>query len=342
MTKNTDFAYALHRYFTDYLQNIRKASQNTTSAYSYTFSLLLKFLGEQKRINPQKVKLSQFDRALIIEFLEWLEKVRNNSISTLNQRLGSIHSFCHFIAYEYPEHLLNIQQILAIPIKKSPKPMLNYLSHDGIKLLFEIPNIHTKQGRRDLMLLTLLYDVGLRASELCSVTIGDLSLQNPASIRILGKGEKYRQIPLMAQTVKQLKGYIDENCKSHYHDTSIYLFTNPSGRKLTRSGVAYILKKYCDLAREKNPELIPDTFSPHCLRHSKAMHLLQSGVNLIYIRDFLGHADIATTEIYAKTDPQMKRNALEKAYIELSPEILPNWKADVELMGFLKALSKTQ
>lgn len=342
MLKNTDFAYALHRFFDYYLQNVRKTSQNTISAYSYTFSLFLQFLQQQKRIKAQKAELAQFDRQLILDFLEWLENDRNNSASTRNQRLGAVHSFCHFAIYEYPQYLMSLQQILAIPMKKAPKAQLQYLSHDGIKLLFSIPNIKEKQGRRDLMLLTLLYDTGARVSELCSLTIDDLFLQSPASVKLLGKGGKYRQIPLMPQTVKQLKQYLEEHRSGCFDDSNAYLFVNPSGRKLTRSGVAYILQKYCDLARTANTKLIPETFSPHCLRHSKAMHLLQSGVNLIYIRDFLGHANLATTEIYAKADPEMKRNALEKAYTELTPTITKNWQTDTELMGFLKSLSKVQ
>lgn len=334
--KPTDLAYCLHAFFNNYLNQTYRASPNTVSAYSYTFTLLLQFLQSEKQIYPQKAGIEALCRDTILEFLFWLEEKRGNGISTRNQRLGALHSFCRFVQIDYPQYLLNMQDILNIPMKKAPKSELNYLSHDGIKLLFEQPDLSAKQGRRDLMLLTLLYDTGARVSEMTNVKIGDLFLQSPASLRLLGKGDKFRQVPLMPQAVNALKQYLNENRKYGMDETSQYLFVNPSGRKLTRGGVTYILQKYCDMAHSVNPGLIPENFSPHCLRHSKAMHLLQSGVNLIYIRDFLGHADVATTEVYAKADPEMKRNALEKAYEQLSPEVIPDWHRDAELMTWLK------
>ena len=219
-------------------------------------------------------------------------------------------------------------------MKKAPKPTINYLSHDGIKLLFSQPNQASKQGLRDLIILTMLYDVGARASEITDIRLEDLFLQNPASIRLRGKGNKFRQVPLMSQVVALTKKYL-ETRKSYIG--SEYLFINPSGQKLTRGGITYILQKYCDRARLIDSNLIPKKISPPCLRHSKAMHLLQSGVNLIYIRDFLGHADIKTTEIYAKANPEMKRNALERAYAELAPKIDKDWTDDNDIMEWLKS-----
>ena len=336
--KPTDLAYCLHAYFNDYLNKTYRASPNTVSAYSYTFTLLLQFLQLEKHISPQKASIEALNRDTVLRFLLWLEEKRGNGISTRNQRLGAMHSFCRFVQIDYPQYLLNMQDILNIPMKKGPKAELNYLSHDGIKLLFEQPGLSSKQGFRDLTLLTLLYDTGARVSEMTNIRIGDLFLQSPASIRLFGKGDKFRQVPLMPQMVDALKQYLNENRKYEIDETSQHLFVNPSGRKLTRGGVAYILQKYCAMAHTVNPSLIPETFSPHCLRHSKAMHLLQSGVNLIYIRDFLGHADVATTEVYAKADPEMKRNALEKAYEQLFPEVDPDWRGDAELMIWLKNL----
>jgi site-specific recombinase XerD len=143
----------------------------------------------------------------------------------------------------------------------------------------------------------------------------------------------------MSQTVKALNHYLGESRHDYMDETARFLFVNPSGRKLTRGGITYVLQKYCGSARAVNQDLIPEKFSPHCLRHSKAMHLLQSGVNLIYIRDFLGHADVSTTEVYAKADPEMKRNALEKAYANLSPEPAADWQQDTELMDWLKSFT---
>ena len=330
MNKNTDFALCLHGFFNSYLNKYRNASANTLSSYSYTFSLFLKYVRDKKGIYPHSFSISQLNAETVQSFLNWLEDERGNSITTRNQRLGAIHSFCRYLEINYPQYLINIQSILSIQMKKAPKPTINYLSHDGIKLLFSQPNQASKQGLRDLIILTMLYDVGARASEITDIRLEDLFLQNPASIRLRGKGNKFRQVPLMSQVVALTKKYL-ETRKSYIG--SEYLFINPSGQKLTRGGITYILQKYCDRARLIDSNLIPKKISPHCLRHSKAMHLLQSGVNLIYIR----HADIKTTEIYAKANPEMKRNALERAYAELAPKIDKDWTDDNDIMEWLKS-----
>ena len=332
MSKNTDFALCLRGFFNSYLSQSKNVSANTLSAYSYTFSLLLRFLKEKEGISPQKFTISDFNAGIIQKYLCWLELERGNSISTRNQRLGAIHSFCRYLEMDYPQYLANIQGVLSIQLKKAPQPTLNYLSHDGIKLLLDQPNPSEKQERRDLMILTMLYDVGARASELTEIRIEDLFLQSPASVRLHGKGNKYRQVPLMPQVVSMIKKYL--HSRKNYAGAD-FLFVNPSGRQLTRGGITYILQKYCDRARSVAPELIPEKLSPHCIRHSKAMHLLQSGVNLIYIRDFLGHADVKTTEIYARADPEMKRSALEKAYSEIAPKVDKDWTDDGNLMDWL-------
>ena len=332
MSKNNDFALCLKGFFNSYLSQNRNVSANTLSAYSYTFSLLLRYLKDKHNISPQKFTISQFDAGLIQKFLSWLESERGNSISTRNQRLGAIHSFCRYLEMNNPQHLANIHSILSIKLKKTPQPALSYLSHDGIKLLLAQPEQSDKQERRDLMILTMLYDVGARATELTEIRIEDLYLQSPASVRLHGKGNKYRQVPLMSPVVSMIKKYLQS--RKNYSGAD-FLFVNPSGRQLTRGGITYILQKYCNRARAIDPELIPEKISPHCIRHSKAMHLLQSGVNLIYIRDFLGHADVKTTEIYAKADPEMKRNALEKAYSEIAPKVDKDWTDDGNLMDWL-------
>lgn len=337
MNKRTDFAQCLHNFFNNYLTKNRNASHNTLSSYSYSFSLFLKYMKEKKSILPHKLCLSELNAVNVQGFLNWLEEERKNSIATRNQRLGAIHSFCRFLEVDYPQYLTNIQDVLNIQLKKGPKAMINYLSHDGIKLLLEQPNRKNKNEYRDLMILTILYDAGVRASEITEIKVGDLFLQNPASVRVHGKGGKYRQIPLMPQVVALLKKYLNSRKNLNLNRESEYLFINPSGEKLTRGGITYILQKYGARARNINSTLIPDKLTPHCLRHSKAMHLLQSGVNLVYIRDFLGHADIKTTEIYAKADPEMMRSALEKAYTAIEPKIERDWNHDDDLMEWLKS-----
>lgn len=335
MSKSTDFAQCLHNFFNNHLSKNINVSPNTLSSYSYSFSLFLKYMKEEKHIPPHKLRLSELNALNVQGFLNWLEEERKNGITTRNQRLGALHSFCHYLEIDYPQYLTNIQEVLSIRLKKAPKTMINYLSHDGIKLLLEQPNRKNKHECRDLMILTMLYDVGMRASEITEIRVCDLFLQTPASVRVHGKGDKYRQVPLMPQVSALLKEYLGS--RKGLNREYEYLFTNPSGEKLTRGGITYILQKYANKARSINPKLIPENLTPHCLRHSKAMHLLQSGVNLVYIRDFLGHADVKTTEIYAKTDPEMMRSALEKAYTDITPKIETDWNDDDDLMEWLKS-----
>ena len=274
-----------------------------------------------------------------MEFLSWLEQERGNSLSTRNQRLTVIRSFFRYLQTQRPEYMWLASSVLSIKGSKVPKPAMNYLSHDGIKLLLEQPDLSTMSGRRDMVLLSLLYDTAARVSEIIYVKAGDLMLSNPSSIRLTGKGQKTRLVPLMTQSVKHLKKYLSDMDLQGSEHSSDYLFVNRSHQPLTRGGVAYILKKYCDQVRQIHPEQMPDRFSPHCLRHSKAMHLLQAGNNLIYIRDILGHVDVSTTEIYAKADPEMKRHALEKAYQEITPS-LPDWTADLKILSWLQTYKK--
>lgn len=221
---------------------------------------------------------------------------------------------------------------------------MNYLSVEGVSVILHQPNIHSEKGFRDALILTLLYETGARVSEVTEIKIGDIRQDKSATIVLHGKGSKDRLIPLSEKTCKLIKSYLTRTQKDGVMFKDKLLFSNRVGEKLTRAGVAYILKKYVDLARIENPALIPEKFSPHCMRHSKAMHLLQAGVAIIYIRDFLGHSSIKTTEIYAKSDEKTKREALESAYSAISHTEysgLDLWNENVSLMKFLTELCKS-
>ncbi len=335
MSRNQDFAHCLHRFFEHYLNNSRNVSQNTLKAYSNTFKLLFKYMEQKYKIPPHKFLFQDFNAKNIEGFLDWLEYERHCCITTRNQRLGAIHSFCRYIEIDYPEYLLNIQSIMLMKMKKAPKNEVAFLKLEAMKLLLTQPNIQNEHEFRDLVLLSILYDVGARASEVTEIKLQDIFLQSPASVRLHGKGDKYRQVPLMSDTVKLLKKYLMH--RNRAKERNDYLFLNPSGNQLSRGGVTYILQKYWNRAKKENLSLFPTKISPNILRHSKAMHLLQAGVDLVYIRDFLGHSDIKTTEIYARADPEMKRNALEKAYSEIAPKIDKDWCDDNELLRWLSS-----
>ena len=192
-------------------------------------------------------------------------------------------------------------------------------------------------------MLSLLYDTGARVQEVVDLTLGDIRLSSPTVVRLTGKGNKSRLVPIMSPTEKLLRQYLDECGKDISIHRAYPLFCNRVGNQLTRAGVTYILHKYLSQAKASVEDSIPDKFSPHGLRHSKAMHLLQSGVNLVYIRDLLGHADVSTTEVYARADEHFKRKALELAYPSPTPASdspISIWQKDDDLMGWLKNLGK--
>ena len=343
MKSPTNFAYYLTQYLTKYLPGQLGASTNTIQSYRDTFTLLLKYMKTSQGITPEKLTLEDFNKNRVVEFLAWLEENRRCCISTRNQRLSAVQAFFRYLQIESPSHLLLSQQIISIRIKRAPKPVMNYLTFEGIQAILSTVDSTQYSGRRDFALLCLLYDTGARVQEIADCVVSDLRLTDPATIRLTGKGCKSRIVPILSKTTVYLKQYIEDNHLNIPSMVSHPLFFNRKKEKLTRAGVSYILQKYVECARKLSPGLIPDGISPHSLRHSKAMHLLQSGVNLVYIRDLLGHAHIATTEIYARADSTMKRQALENAYKELKPnQTGPSWQEDQGLLVWLQGLCKSK
>jgi site-specific recombinase XerD len=338
MMKNNDFAYHLSNFFQKYLPGVRNVSENTIYSYRDTFTKLLTYFRDKESITPEKIHFSSFSRSIIEDFLFYLENDLNCSISTRNQRLAAIKSFFRYVQVERPDQLILCQSILIIKNKKTQKPVIEYLTGDEIKRLLEQPDKATRNGRRDLALLSLMYDSAARVQEICDLTVKSLRLASPPTVHLYGKGRKLREIPLSAPCTDIIFKYIEENHLSRPEMQNEPLFTNNQKRKLSRSGIAYILSKYIFKANENNEEKIAERITPHCLRHSKAMHMVEAGINLIYIRDFLGHESIETTQVYAKANPEAKRKAIEKmASLNPSPT-LPDWNDNPDLMDFLRKL----
>lgn len=335
--KTTDFARYMSEYLSHYLIDEKGVSRNTIKGYRDTFVQLIDFLATVKNIRIEKITLSRLTKEIVIEFLDWIEKTRKCSVSTRNARLAAIHSFIKYVQYHHPDNLYEFQRIMAIKSKKHEKGHLNYLSLDGVRLLLSMPDQTTPKGRRDLALLCLMYDTGCRVQEVADLRVQDVHTEPPFLITVCGKGSKVRQVPLLPEQMEILLAYIKENQLFRTERRTSPLFCNNKKEKLTRGGITHILKKYVALARYKNPDIVPDKISCHSLRHSKAMHLLQAGVNLVYIRDILGHVSIQTTEIYARADSKQKREALTKAYKNVSPDIEPLWEKDKDLLSWLKS-----
>ena len=333
----TDFAKTLTAFFTRYLAGTRNLSENTIKTYRDAFRQFLEFCKDERSIAAEKLTFSKITKQLILDFLSWIEQTRKCSISTCNQRLAALHSFFRFAQSEEPSIIQLAQDIISIRFKEYPKPVLTYLSPEHVKLLLRQPSMSTKSGRRNATLLSVLYDTGGRVQEICDILVKEVRLDSPAQITLKGKGRKVRFVPLMDNTASLLKRYIEENSLYDSGKETSPLFFNQQHEKLTRGGMTYILQKYAKLAHKIDPSL-PETITPHILRHSKAMHLYQSGSNLVYVRDILGHVDISTTDIYARMDMNMKRAALEKAYPEIIPTEYSDWSKDDNLMTFLHSL----
>jgi len=300
------FADMLAQFLTIHLPVTRACSHNTICAYRDAFTLFLRFMDQQQATPPDRVSFEDFTAPNVATFLGWLRTERRCSAATANQRLAALKSFFRYVQNQAPEQIVQAQQVLGVKAAQTPQPSIGYLPVETVALLLE----HAKRrGLRDLALLTTLYDTAARVQEGCDLSLGDLHLDKPASVTLTGKGRKTRIVPLTPQAGVVLTQHV----RTLPGGSSTPVFANRVGQRLGRAGAAYILAECAHAAHADRPELVPEKVPPHMLRHSKAMHLLENGVNLIYIRDILGHASVVTTEVYAKANPEMKRQAIEAA-----------------------------
>ena len=336
--KPTDFASALQKFFSEYLIHQRGCSDNTIKSYRDTFKLFLQFISETTKIKPDKMTLDKFTSEEIGQFGKFLAKTRKNGPRTRNQRTAAIHSFVAFLQYERPEMMLQWQKILAMPPQKQTNKPVSYLSQKEIATLMSVIRTESRVGLRDKAMILLLYDTGARVQELADLTVEDVHLGKLAQVTLHGKGEKIRIVPLMPTTVVHLKKYMEAYGLLDSKRNRNSLFCNRRGDKITRFGISYILDSYAEQAKEKE-KTICNRVTPHLLRHSKAMHLLQEGCSEVVIQHFLGHADLRTTGVYAKADKEMVRDALEKVNHKKLPEAEGNsWNRDAKLMEWLREL----
>jgi integrase/recombinase XerD len=313
----------LAKFFTDYLLGERAVSPRTITSYRDAMKLLLTWFKDAERIPPEKLRLADIDRPRVLRFLDWLEAERACSAATRNQRLAVIKSFCHYTAVEQPDHLDQVTQILAIRQKSTPDPPMGHLTGDEVKALLAEPGTACTRAVRDTVLLALAYDTAARVQELCDLNVADIRRANPMTVTIRGKGSKTRYVPVMGPTAHLVADYL-EHLDPHpgLGADGDPLFPGPNHSRLTRSGIAKLLARHAQAVRAHDPGWAPGLpVTPHTLKRTRAMHLIQAGVNLIYIRDLLGHVDVSTTEIYARADAETKRKAIENAYEPLTPDV---------------------
>lgn len=341
MTK-ANFPYYLTKFLGTYLHGEKNFSRHTIQSYSITFKLLLSFLEQTKKISPERLSMEDLTHDAIVDFLNWIETTRNCTVSTRNQRLVAIHSFIRFVQKQVPENVFEFQKILNIPDKKCVKTVVPFLTGEEMRILLSMPDPSTSKGLRNMVLMSVLYDSAARVQEIIDLKVKDLRLDKLAVITLHGKGQKTRCVPITEKTKKLLESHLRYSSSNNgVSSGEQYVFLNQKKQQLTRWGISYIIKKYVGLASLCGGFNQRFSITPHVFRHSKSVHLLQSGVNLIYIRDFLGHSDCSSTQIYAKADTETRRKALEAAYVDILPTTeLPDWSDDKNLMDFLISLGR--
>jgi integrase/recombinase XerD len=300
----------MKRFFTHYLPVQMGLSINTIRAYRDTIKLLLCYVAKALRKPVDKLDVEDVPEETVLGFLDHIEQVRGCSASTRNARLAALRTFFGFIANEEPELLLQCRRIRDVPQKRTAHNAIGYLEENEMQSLLDAVKGKTRTALRDKALLLLLYNTGARASEVLHITGPDLRLDEPAHVRLMGKGRKSRCCPLWPETATVLRAYIEERDSSHPGAEGMFL--NANGSSLSRFGVGHIIGKYAERARTKCPSLRGKNITPHTIRHTTAMHLLRAQNDIHMVSYWLGHATLDTTHVYVEIDMEMKRKMIEK------------------------------
>lgn len=322
-----NFSKLLQSFLTDYIVGECNCSLNTKASYSTTFYLLIQFLFKKYNIKSNEITFDNFNKEIIIEFLDYLETERKNSILTRNQRLASLKSFFKYVQYNEPSLFDLCTKILSIKNKKVPNKMISYFTEEEIKII--INYLNKENNLKYLTLLCVLYETGARVSELINIKISDINLSDTASITLYGKGNKVRIVPISNELVKLLNKYF----KNQYFDYGEgLLFYSKNHKQYSRFGINFIIKSLVNKLKLEHLNYFKGNYHPHSFRHSKATHLYNNGTPLLYIKDFLGHSTIITTEIYATPDSKKQRELiLENAQeIKVKTNYSDNKKATLD------------
>ncbi len=321
----------IRRFLLEHLVADRNLTSNTQASYRDTLLLLLPFISRARKIPIDRLTINDLSSALMRSFLEHLEKERGCSGATRNLRLAAVHSLAKFVGMRSPEHLAWSADIRAVPFKRTQKSTLIYLDKPDVDALLKAPDLRTSLGRRDYALLLFLYNTGARTEEAARLTIGDITWGTSPAVRLVGKGKKMRVCPIWKRTADELR------LLAAARTAGEFVFLNRRNERLTRFGIYGLVRRVVTKASSECPTLATKRISPHCLRHSCAVHLLRSGVDINTIRAWLGHVSLDTTHIYAEVDLEMKEKALALCDLPDHPGAKP-WRSDPKLMGFLRAL----
>jgi len=325
-------ATLLQAFFLERLTAQRNASPQTVAAYRDSFRLLLEFAQQYVGKAPERLELTDLDAPVVLAFLDHLERERHNTIRSRNARFAAIRSFMHFAAFKDPTALPGIQRVLAIPMKRFDKPLLGFLSTSEIQAILDAPPTDRWSGQRDRIMFATLYNTGARVSELTGLRVGDVVLDGSACVHLHGKGRKNRSVPLWRTTTTQVRHWLPRIDSRPDRP----LFPSATGGRLTRPAVTARLRLAVQRAAAQCPSLTKRRVSPHCIRHSTAMHMLQSGVDITVIALWLGHENPATTHLYVEADLAMKERALQAVQ---SPRIKQTrYRPTDRLLAFLQGL----
>lgn len=335
MKKPNTLACALCDFFTDHLPRLRGVSPNTISSYRDSLALFLQFASAQMQCPVIKLDVKDLNAEKVISFLNMLEEERHNSVATRNVRLSAIHVFFRYLSIRNIEKLEQCQSILAVPFKRISSQTVEYLEYDEIQAVLAVVDRSKEDGERDYVLIVTMFNTGARVQEILDLRVTDLQLIKPYQVRLVGKGRKARICPLWSPTALLLKKLLaSRGCAK----PDEYVFLNHRKQPLTRFGVGYILKKYFDIAKLGIPTLARKKLHPHSMRHSTAVHLLKSGVDMVTISHWLGHASIVTTNRYVSIDLDMKRKAIKKADSVGKNSKNTPWHSDASTLKWLESL----
>lgn len=324
----------LEAYFHQRLVAQRKSSPRTVAAYRDSLRLLLTFVAEQKGRPPARLSLADLDRDTVLAFLDSLESARKNSVRTRNARRAAIRSFMNYVALCDPASLGVVQRVLAIPSKRHERKVVSYLRREQLDAILAVPDRATHPGRRDYALLLFLARTGARVSEATALNRADLRLDKPGHVLLRGKGNKQRAVPLAEDVRQTLTEWLQARGLNANEERPI--FVNARGKRLSRFGVNYILERATAAATSRCADLERQCVSPHVLRHTLAMQLLQSGVDLTTIQSWLGHAGVETTHHYMEADLEMKHQAL--GMCQFPEGAVERFEPDDELLAMLARL----
>ena len=332
-----ELLHHIQHFFQDYLSRDRGLSPNTILAYRDALKLFLVFAATFKSKSVSRLTLEDLDADIVLAFLKEIERGRKNSAVTRNLRLAALKAFFSYLIPQDTLRAGQYQKIISIPLKRTSPPLMGYLEVKEVQNILDAIDRKTSSGQRDYVLLQLLYNTGARVQEACDLSVSAFQLQDPPWVTITGKGRKIRQVPLWPETASLLKTYFINRAILDKPEAKVFI--NSGGEQLTRFGVRYIVQTRIERAIPQCPSLAAKRISPHTLRHTTAMHLLQSGVDFTVIKNWLGHVNLSTTHLYVEIDLEMKRKALSLCHpLEKSKELQRIVKQNHDVINWLESV----